>query len=133
MPNPLPTPRHHFVVIAHRGYDTTFPENMLAAYEQAIREGADYVEIDLRTTKDGQLISLHDATLDRVTTGTGPVEDQSLQQLQQVCVTSPQKQAGVTFAIPTFQQILALCNKKLFVYIDFKEAALRVVYPILRV
>jgi len=70
-PNPVPKPRHRFTVIAHRGDHVNYPENTLAAYQQAIDDGADYAEIDLRTTKDGQLISLHNASVDQMTNGSG--------------------------------------------------------------
>jgi glycerophosphoryl diester phosphodiesterase len=49
-------------VIAHRGYSSAFPENTLEAYEQAIALGADFVEIDLRETRDGRIACHHDAT-----------------------------------------------------------------------
>lgn len=54
---PLPKTAHQFIVVAHRGDHTQAPENTLTAFENAIREGVDYVEIDLRTTKDSQLIT----------------------------------------------------------------------------
>src|SRR3954449_1736702 len=55
------------VVIAHRGASAYGPENTLATYKQAIRMKADYVELDLQMTKDGQLIAMHDETLARTT------------------------------------------------------------------
>ena len=52
LPNPLPKLRHGFIVVSHRGDHTHAPENTLAAFTNAIEAGADYVEIDLRTTVD---------------------------------------------------------------------------------
>ena len=72
---PLPKTKHKLVVIAHRGSHLNVPENTLAAYETAIKEGADYVEIDLRTTKDGHLVIMHDASITRMTGIKGQVKD----------------------------------------------------------
>ncbi|HVJ82224.1 MAG TPA: glycerophosphodiester phosphodiesterase family protein, partial [Planctomycetia bacterium] len=54
-------------LIAHRGASAYAPEHTLVAYELAIRQGADFVEPDLQMTKDGELVCLHDATLERTT------------------------------------------------------------------
>ncbi|MFH1885576.1 MAG: glycerophosphodiester phosphodiesterase family protein [Pseudomonadota bacterium] len=60
------------LVIAHRGYSALFPENTLPAFEAAISAGADMVEMDACLTTDGGLVILHDDTLDRTTSGSGP-------------------------------------------------------------
>jgi glycerophosphoryl diester phosphodiesterase len=60
------------------------PENTWAAIEQAVLEGADYSETDIRRTADGELVLLHDATLDRTTDGAGPVSAMTLADLEQV-------------------------------------------------
>jgi len=57
----------------HRGASAAAPENTWAAFEQAVAEGAAYVETDIRRTADGALVLLHDSTLERTTDGTGPV------------------------------------------------------------
>src|SRR5690349_2933071 len=62
-------------IIAHRGSSSDRPENTLASYRRAIEAGATVTETDMRTTKDGQLVSLHDANLSRTTNGTGLVSD----------------------------------------------------------
>ena len=63
------------MVASHRGDWRNFPENSLEAIESAIKMGVDIVEIDLQRTKDGELILMHDATLDRTSTGTGMIAD----------------------------------------------------------
>jgi glycerophosphoryl diester phosphodiesterase len=68
-PNPAPKSSHRFLVSAHRGDHTHAPENTLRAYANAIGAGADYVEIDLRTTRDSVLVIMHDASVDRMTNG----------------------------------------------------------------
>src|ERR1700729_4020868 len=59
---PLPESKHKFIVIAHRGDHVDVPENTIAAFENGIKNDVDYVEIDLRTSKDSVLVIMHDAT-----------------------------------------------------------------------
>src|ERR1700689_2664798 len=61
------------VAISHRGEHLERPENTMPAFLEAIRVGADYIEVDVRTTSDGKLVLSHDATVDRCTDGKGPV------------------------------------------------------------
>ena len=121
-PNQVPKARHNFIVIAHRGDHQLYPENTLAAYQQAILNGADYVEIDLRTTSDGELVSLHDNTVDRMTNGKGQVKEMSLKQLLGLKIISKNQNDTTSYCIPTFKQIMDLCINKIYIYIDFKEA-----------
>lgn len=130
LPNPVPAAKHKFTVIAHRGDHTVYPENTLAAYAQAIKDGADYVEIDLRTTKDGQLVSLHNERVDQMTNGKGLVKNLLLTDLQKLRINSADQAQNLN--IPTFKQILELCKNKIYLYIDFKEAEPNVVMPLLR-
>lgn len=130
LPNPLPAARHKFTVIAHRGDHTTEPENTLASYALAIKDGADYVEIDLRTTKDGQLVSLHNDGVDRMTNGTGLIKDMLLKDIEKLRIKTNDQ--TLDLSIPTFRQILELCKNKIYIYIDFKEADPAIVHPILQ-
>jgi glycerophosphoryl diester phosphodiesterase len=57
------------VVIAHRGEHRAHPENTLPAFQAAIDAGADFFELDVRTTSDGRLVLMHDARVDRTTKG----------------------------------------------------------------
>ncbi|MEM2482910.1 MAG: glycerophosphodiester phosphodiesterase family protein, partial [Candidatus Nezhaarchaeales archaeon] len=59
------------LVIAHRGASAYEPENTLRSIKRALNLGADMVEIDVRTTKDGHIVVIHDATVDRTTNGRG--------------------------------------------------------------
>lgn len=69
-------------VVAHRGASGTRPEHTLAAYELALQEGADGVECDVRLTRDGHLVCVHDRTVDRTSSGTGLVSEMSLDELR---------------------------------------------------
>lgn len=62
-------------IVAHRGAMRQAPENTIAAFEAAARAGADFVELDVRETRDGQLVLMHDATVDRTTRGRGAVAE----------------------------------------------------------
>ena len=88
--------------IAHRGGIVPgYAENTLAAYRRAISYGVDVIEIDLRGTRDGEVIILHDETLDRTTDGTGQVTDHTLGELKQL-------KAGEGESIPTYAEVLEL-------------------------
>ncbi|TSE00794.1 glycerophosphodiester phosphodiesterase [Skermania sp. ID1734] len=78
-----PNSRAPFVV-AHRGASATKREHTLAAYDLALREGADGVECDVRLTRDGHLVCVHDRTVDRTSSGTGLVSELSLDELQEL-------------------------------------------------
>src|ERR687890_408347 len=70
--------------IGHRGASGYAPEHTIPAYDLALEQGADYIEIDLQMTKDGVLVAMHDDTLDRTATGpaencTGPVIEKTLE------------------------------------------------------
>ena len=131
-PNPVPKERHKFIVVAHRGDHQLYPENTLAAYRQAILNGADYVEIDLRTTSDGELVSMHDNTVNRMTNGKGQVKDMPLKQLLDLKIVSKNQNDTTVYRIPTFKQTLDLCKNKIYIYIDYKEADAALTYRVLR-
>ncbi|RDB07354.1 glycerophosphodiester phosphodiesterase family protein [Runella aurantiaca] len=119
---PLPVSKHKFVVIAHRGNHVNVPENSLAAYEEAIKSGADYVEVDIRTSKDGVLVIHHDGTLDRMTTTTGEVKAKTFAELSQLQLKSPKAEDATVYRIPTFREVLKLCKNRINIYLDFKDA-----------
>src|ERR1700709_790226 len=73
----------HPFVVAHRGASAKRPEHTIAAYELALQEGADGVECDVRLTRDGQLVCVHDRRIDRTSTGTGLVSDMTLAELRE--------------------------------------------------
>lgn len=69
------------LVFAHRGSSANLPEHTLGAYEHALAEGVDGLECDVRLTRDGHLVCLHDRRLDRTSTGRGPVSARTLAEL----------------------------------------------------
>ena len=71
-------------ISAHRGYSAAAPENTIAALEAARLAGATVAEIDVRLCRDGELVLMHDATIDRTTDGSGPVGALSLAELRRL-------------------------------------------------
>jgi glycerophosphoryl diester phosphodiesterase len=67
---------------AHRGGSLLWPENSLLAFRSALALGADYIEFDVHLSKDGEVVVIHDPTLDRTTTGSGPVRERTLAELR---------------------------------------------------
>jgi glycerophosphoryl diester phosphodiesterase len=121
-PNPAPLSKHQFIVAAHRGDHVIYPENTLEAYTKGIKNEVDYVEIDLRTTKDGELVSMHDGSINRMTDGKGQLKDFTLDELLKLKIKSKDTTSKQLFRIPTFKQILKLCKNHIGIYLDFKAA-----------
>ena len=69
-------------VFAHRGYSGKYPENTMLAFREAEKVGADGIELDVQLTKDGQIVIIHDETLNRTTNGKGYVKDYTLAELK---------------------------------------------------
>ncbi len=102
-----------FLVIAHRGGRSLGPESTLYTYRKAVKLGVDVLEMDVRSTRDGQLIILHDDNVARTTDATGPVENYTLDELKKLDAayrwspdngqTFPQRNKGVK--IPTLAEV----------------------------
>ena len=93
-------------VCAHRGFNTVAPENSLPAFGAAVAMGADEIEFDLWFTKDGEVVSIHDPTLDRVSNGTGKVWEYTLEELRQLDFGIKRGAEFSGMKIPTFEDIL---------------------------
>ncbi|MFH8595029.1 glycerophosphodiester phosphodiesterase [Streptomyces rimosus] len=88
-----------FLTIGHRGMMGVEPENTLRSFVRAEREGLDVIELDLHLSKDGALVVMHDADVDRTTDGTGPVADRTLAELRDL-------DAGYGERVPVFEEIV---------------------------
>jgi len=100
---PVPKP----LVAAHRGGALLWPENSLTAFRQALALGVDYLETDVHLTADGEVVVLHDPTLDRTTTGSGRVRAVRLVDLSSMRLRH--RSGGLTQdAVPTLGQLLDL-------------------------
>jgi glycerophosphoryl diester phosphodiesterase len=128
----LPTARHKFIVISHRADHVQVPENTIAAIENGIKAGVDYVELDLRTTKDSVLVIMHDATVDRMTNGKGKVSDLTYAELRQLKVMDKAKGSGKTYDIPSFEEVLRTCKGRVYIYLDYKDASVQQTLAMIR-
>ena len=109
-------------IVSHRGAALLAPENTLAGIEAAVQTGADFVEIDLRRTKDGRAILMHDPTLDRTTNGMGWVRDYTLGQIRSMDAGSDFDPAFAGERVPTFEEAAAeLEPAPVAVLIEFKD------------
>lgn len=120
----LKPPKHGGVyVVAHRGAHEGIPENSIAAYQKAIDLGCDFVEIDVRTTKDGKFVSVHNSTIDAYVPGkTGKVKEMTLEELRALDIGARIGDQWKGTTIPTFEEILDLCKGKIGIYLDLKDA-----------
>jgi len=108
------------IVVAHRGASKFAPENTLPAFERAIELGADLIEMDVRQTRDGELILMHDETVDRTTDGSGAVEQLTLAQIRALDAGSWFGDAFRGVRVPTLRQALAAIRGQARPDIDFK-------------
>ena len=110
-------------VSAHRGgAQKGLPENCIATFENTLRHTFAIMEIDPRYTKDGVIVVHHDATLDRTTTGKGPVADFTLSELKQLRLKD--NEGNVTsFQIPTLDEVLEWARGKTIVVLDQKDVS----------
>ena len=119
---------HHFIVCAHRGDHTLAPENSLDAYERAAADDADFGETDLRMTKDGVIVLMHDDTVDRTTDGHGKVKDMTLAEIRALHFKHPIRPEE---KVPTFEELLETVKGKLNIYMDIKAVHAKDVLPLL--
>lgn len=102
---------------AHRGAMDTHPENTLAAFREAIRVGAHMIEFDVWVTKDGELVVMHDATVDRTTDGKGRVWDLTLAEIKQLDAGSWKSPEFKGERIPTLKETLAIMPRNVWLNI----------------
>jgi glycerophosphoryl diester phosphodiesterase len=112
--NDLPIP----VIVAHRGDKSCAPENTLSAFKLAVEKRADAVEFDVKLTADGQVIVLHDQTVDRTTSGSGNVAKLPLSALQEL-------DAGVQFPgqfpgerIPSLEEVFETVGRQIYMNVE---------------
>lgn len=126
----LSTLNGKIMVCAHRATEAGYPENALSAIQNAINLGIEMVELDIRETKDGQLVLMHDATIQRTTTGTGNVNSYTLQEIKQFNL----KKADGSLTnekIPTLTEVFDLARGKIYINLDLNEKApFAKVYPL---
>jgi glycerophosphoryl diester phosphodiesterase len=101
--------------IGHRGAKAYEPENTLRSFKKALEIGVDAVELDVRKTKDNQLVVIHDADVKRTTDGKGLVSELTLKEIKEFSAEQGEK-------IPTLKEALDFLDKKVKILIELKEA-----------
>lgn len=118
------------LVVAHRGNWRSAPENSLAAIDSAIQMRVDIVEIDIRKTKDGKLILMHDDTVDRTTNGAGKIKDKTLAEIKQLKLKD--KDGEITeHTVPTLEEALLVAKGQIMVNLDKAYSIFDDVYAVL--
>ncbi len=127
-------PKHgNTYVVAHRGAHVGIPENSLAAIQKAIDLGCDFVEIDTRATKDGRIVSVHNADVDRYVVGTkGKVKDFTLDEIKKLDIGERLGPEWKNTRIPGIEDILQLCRGQIGIYLDLKEPLVPELLQIIR-
>ena len=117
-------PREKVFIVAHRantqkGINERLPENSLEIIQAAIESGVvDMVELDVRPTKDGVLVLMHDATVDRTTNGTGKVSDKTYAQILELDMNRENDKVQTGIKVPTLKQAFELCKGKMYINLD---------------
>lgn len=110
-------------ICAHRGASDTHPENTLAALREAIRLGAHMIEFDVALSKDGRLVLMHDATLDRTTDGEGLVAELTLSELKRLDAGSWKDARFRNERIPTLEEALEVMPENIWLNVHLKGEA----------
>ncbi|MGV3508227.1 MAG: glycerophosphodiester phosphodiesterase family protein [Sphingobacteriaceae bacterium] len=124
--------RNHFkyranqtpLVFAHRGGASKgYPENCIATFEHTLKTITPYFEIDPRLTKDSVIVVLHDATLDRTTTGTGKLSDYTWEEVKKLKLKDPEGNV-TSYGVPTLEEVLKWGKGKALLMLDRKDVPL---------
>lgn len=107
-------------VAAHRGWSEAYPENSMLAFRKAVELGVDQIEMDIRVTKDNELVVFHDETVDRVSNGTGRVCDLTLAELQALDIGIKKGEEFAGTRIPTFVEFLEYMKTLPDMTVDFE-------------
>ncbi len=124
-------PNGYVMVMAHRGDWKNHPENSLSGIERCIEMGVDFVEVDIKKTKDGHLVLMHDETLERTTNGTGKVADFTLAELRALKLRKSNG-ALTDESIPTLAEAMLTARDRIFVFIDKGYELLNEVHTVLQ-
>lgn len=110
------------LVIGHRGASGLAPENTMPSFERALAEGADWVECDVRTTKDERFVIVHDSTLDRTTSGEGRVKDWPLHKIRALDAGSWFHPKYRGEHVPILEEVLDWAKERMGLILDCKTA-----------
>ena len=125
--------QNKILVTAHRGDWRNAPENSVNGFKLAARMGVDIIELDLQKTKDGEIVIMHDATLNRTTDGKGKVSDFTLQEIRKFHIKNGLGRVTAYNPVPTLEEaMLALKGTGVKVNLDKSYPYFREAYAILQ-
>ena len=107
--------------VAHRGASGNYPENTLIAFQKALEIGVDEIELDLHSTRDGHLVVMHDADVDRTTDGTGAIAELTLAEIKALDAGSAFGGQFRSERVPTWEEALDLVQGKVGLNVHLKE------------
>lgn len=119
------------IVVAHRGDWRNFPENSLEAIDNAIKMGVDIVELDVKRTKDGELILMHDRTLDRTTIGKGLVSENTLSDIRKLNLRNGCNIRTI-HKVPTLEEALLHAKGKIMINLDQADLYFDQIYELMK-
>jgi len=117
------------LLIGHRGYPARFPENTLAAFFGAMDAGCDMIELDVTLTADRKVVVIHDDTLDRTTSGEGPVRERTLAEIRSLDAGSWFAPRFNTERVPLLAEVIAATAGRCMLNIEIKESAFEEDFP----
>ena len=123
MNNPTYIDLNRPTIFAHRGSCKYAPENTLAAFKLAVQQGAHGIELDAKLTADGQVVVIHDDTVDRTTNGTGRVRASTLHDLQGLDAGSKFDPTFQSEKIPTLAEVFETIGKQIFINVELTNYA----------
>ncbi|MFN3150615.1 glycerophosphodiester phosphodiesterase family protein [Bremerella sp.] len=107
-------------IMAHRGASSKAPENTLAAFQQAIEDGADWIELDVQETSDGQVVVMHDSDFMKLSKNPIKIWDATTDDLKDIDIGTWYSTDFADERVPTLAEVLALCKDKIGVNIELK-------------
>ncbi len=112
--------RHKIAIAGHRGDKNHVPENTIASFRSAIDKGVDMLEMDVHMTADGEIIVMHDESVDRTTNGVGVIRNMTLAEIRAL---SAGEYEGETLRVPTFREFCELVKPydDLLLNVEFKD------------
>ena len=117
------------IIIGHRGYRAEYPENTLASFSAAMSAGADMIELDVTLSRDRKVVVIHDDTLNRTTSGFGPVHQATLQALKRLDAGSWFDSRFAGESLPTLEEVLILTRGKILINVEIKSSAWESGFP----
>ena len=107
------------IVVAHRGFSAIYPENTVLSFRKAIELGVDFIELDVRQTKDNEIIVLHDEKIDRTTDGSGFVKEMTYKEIQRYDAGRWKGYSGEK--IPHLKEVFEAMDSNTRILIEIKQ------------